>query len=176
MGLHQLVGGGSGPGYRLVGNSKMSTNSNNKAFMWDKCSHLMLCLHLMEPRSGQLTSSWKVRTTSDLQRVVPWGSSSSGLWLALGARLQREGVVEVDWKGPIENGFTRMRAHNWDRLKHRDRSIHKESACQLHDAKKSQHRLLHKGSTSAEPLCIKIFETLINKQSNLRYADVKLVF
>ena len=64
-------------------------------------------------------------------------------------------------------------------VKHRDPSIHIERACQLHDVKMSRHGLLHKGLTSAdlaECLFKKIFEALINKQPNLGYADVKLVF
>ena len=35
-------------------------------------------------------------------------------------------------------------------LNHRDRSIHIESACQLHGAKMTQHGLLHKGLTSTD--------------------------
>ena len=62
---------------------------------------------------------------------------------------------------------------------HRDRSIHSEIACQLHDVKMTQNGLLQKGLTSAdyaEQLYLKIFETLIKKSLYLRYADVKLVF
>ena len=65
------------------------------------------------------------------------------------------------------------------RLRLRDRIIHKESACQLHGAKMTQHGLVHKGLTSAgkaEHLYTKNFEDLIKKQPNLGYADVTLNF
>ena len=34
-------------------------------------------------------------------------------------------------------------------VSHRDRSIHIEMACQLHDVKMTRHGLLHEGLTSA---------------------------
>ena len=62
---------------------------------------------------------------------------------------------------------------------HRDRSIHIERACQLHDVKMTRHGLLHKSLTSAdyaERLNNTNFKALIKKQPNLGYADVKLDF
>ena len=48
----------------LIRKKRFSTLQNNLVFMWDKCWHLMTCLHLMEPHLSAVESStlnsWKV--------------------------------------------------------------------------------------------------------------------
>ena len=73
QGLHQLVGGSTCPGYsiqRFYGNSvKFLADQNYLAFIWNKCCHLTLCLHLMEPyrlKSYNFNFAWISLLSSDI--------------------------------------------------------------------------------------------------------------
>ena len=49
--IHQLVGGSTGPGYGMLcfeSQEKILRWLKRPFFIWDKCCHQTLCLHLME--------------------------------------------------------------------------------------------------------------------------------
>ena len=57
MRLHHFVGGSTGPGYSLMRFDSQEKNLpgwNDTSFIRDKCCHLTLCFHLMEPHSAPL--------------------------------------------------------------------------------------------------------------------------